>query len=520
MSIVMFKQGKSLFKQGRLLAWIAGLAVVGHALSIHTVSLPYTTDELQYFAWSKHLDWGYFSKPPGIAFALWLWSAFDPFANSLRWFAQLCYGLSLLVGFQLFRDDGLPVHKALIGSLVLGSMPLIGFAQWFFTTDALLLICWLSALALCWRAFTAKSARQAACWWCLLGVAVAVGVLCKHFMLFFWLGIATYLILIRSRAREHLSGLCLCFIVFSLVLMPHLIWLFDHPGTTIKHLIELQEGRGQPSQQDSSIFSLLSISKRFLQGVEFAAAQWLGLGFAVIMVIRVRARVSELQVLLLAHSVPILFVFIIQAAVGRANANWALPATFTLGIALLTHFLHQTAIDARDQPGKGSSLGLIFWVLSNLAISLFISFGAQALKFIRPESLIWIDRIDPFHRQRGWDEFDRALAALNKPATIPWGVSDRDAAARILHRYGEGQLVYRLLPGSKPNHFAIRYPYQSLGEGQLHKAQGACAWFLAREGDAAQAKGIEPIARVERVRLSGRSETWIVWPESCHGQGE
>src|ERR1700758_3012891 len=29
-------------------------------------------DEAQYWTWSQYLDWGYYSKPPGIAWQIWL----------------------------------------------------------------------------------------------------------------------------------------------------------------------------------------------------------------------------------------------------------------------------------------------------------------------------------------------------------------------------------------------------------------------------------------------------------------
>ena len=163
------------FKHANGLAWLAGLGMIAHALAIHSQSLPYTTDELQYVAWSKDLDWGYFSKPPGIAFALWLWSLIDPLASELRLFAQLCYGISLVISFKFFRDDGLSFGRSMMASLILGSTPLIGFAQWFFTTDALLLICWLMALAIAWRALKAQQFQCAWHWWSLLGIVIAIG---------------------------------------------------------------------------------------------------------------------------------------------------------------------------------------------------------------------------------------------------------------------------------------------------------------------------------------------------------
>ena len=503
------------FKHANGLAWLAGLGMIAHALAIHSQSLPYTTDELQYVAWSKDLDWGYFSKPPGIAFALWLWSLIDPLASELRLFAQLCYGISLIISFKFFRDDGLSFGRSMMASLILGSTPLIGFAQWFFTTDALLLICWLMALAIAWRALKAQQFQCAWHWWSLLGIVIAIGVLCKHFMLFFWVGLFAYLVFIRSKLLLQWGGMFLSFVVFSLVLIPHVIWLLEHPGTTIKHLIDLQGRTEQVIQATGNMNGLTGLTIGLRQAIEFIAAQWLGLGVGVLAVLKIRSAMSDMQRWLLLHSITILVIFVIQAGVGRANANWAMPATFSLGLVLIANYLHQATPDGFAHLEQGMRSKLSFWVISNLLIGFFISFGAQALKFVKPEALIWIDRIDPFHRQRGWNEFDRALAALSKPAAIPWGVSDRDAAARILHRFGDGQLVYRSLPGSKPNHFALRYPYQTQVTVQTPRNKQSCTWFLAREGDSAQTRTGELIARVERGRLSGRSETWVIWPEAC-----
>ncbi|MEY2717586.1 MAG: hypothetical protein RL539_618, partial [Pseudomonadota bacterium] len=285
--------------------------------------------------------------------------------------------------------------------------------------------------------------------------------------------------------------------------------------TTIKHLIDLQQRTLQPGEESANPQSLISLARGLSQALEFTAAQWLGLGFGVVLVLRRRKPLSGLQRWLLVHSLTVLAVFVIQAGVGRANGNWALPATFTLGLAILANHLQEVPDDSAGVEASGSKSKLALWVISNLLISFFVSFGAQTLKSLRPESLLWIDRIDPFHRQRGWDEFDRALAVLNKPADIPWGVSDRDAAARILHRYGDGQIVYRPLPGAKPNHFALRYPYQSWATAQAAQSSPSCIWFLARDNDPAQTRRNDSIALIERQRLSGRTETWVVWPEAC-----
>ena len=184
-------------------AWVVGLGLTAQGLAVHLHALPYTTDELQYLAWSKDLAWGYFSKPPGIAAAIRLWTFVDPQTSQLRLLAQICYGLSLAVSFKLLMRGGLSSTKSWVATLILGSIPLIGFAQWFFTTDALLLLCWLLSLMIAWEALQASSPRIALRYWALLGVVIGLGTLCKHFMLFFWLGLAIHLAILGYRSRDH-----------------------------------------------------------------------------------------------------------------------------------------------------------------------------------------------------------------------------------------------------------------------------------------------------------------------------
>ena len=508
----------------RWLMVCTGLAILGYGLAVHMPDLPYTTDELQYLLWSKDLAWGYFSKPPGIAFALSLWTVADPHAEHLRWFAQLCYALSLVISFRLLRDEGLSTEYALLGTLALGTMPFIGFAQWFFTTDALLLICWLLALAIAWRAWTATCFRRSAIWWALLGVVIAAGMLCKHFMLFFWVGLGVHFALLQDRTRWQLYGLAICFLSFVWVLSPHIFWLVEHPGTTLKHLADLQSQGMHGSDLEAQGKDGLSVLRRLMQGAEFLGAQWLGLGLGIVLLLRRAAALSGLQRMWLAHSVPVLLMFVVQATISRAYANWALPASFTLGLTMISYVLRAQgesgpAVELRRRPDTVFYLSV--WVAGNLLTSLVLAFAAPALKASRPDLQMWVDRMDPFHRQRGWDALLVALTKLNKPAAIPWGVSDRDTAARIAHRFGENQLFYRGTPGSKPNHYAIHYSQEGSDNTLGSRKPGAqCTWFLARESQLTGSQGYAAIkrvaiARLERQRLSGRSEAWLVWPEAC-----
>ena len=494
-------------------AWVVGLGLTAQGLAVHLHALPYTTDELQYLAWSKDLAWGYFSKPPGIAAAIRLWTFVDPQTSQLRLLAQICYGLSLAVSFKLLMRGGLSSTKSWVATLILGSIPLIGFAQWFFTTDALLLLCWLLSLVIAWEALQASSPRIALRYWALLGIVIGLGTLCKHFMLFFWLGLAIHLAILGYRSRDHLAGVLLALSVFVLIISPHLLWLMEHPGTTLKHLTDLQASDTKHLQMSDR---LASLGMHALHGVEFLLAQWLGLGVGMMLMLRQKVAWTPLQRWLLASSLPILGIFVMQALLSHAYANWALPATFTLGLALLARYLNANDIEAQGEAGRGSMSVLFVWAMSNLLMSFFIAFGAQGLKYIRPDAVVWIDRLDPFHRQRGWDTFGQHLLELRKPPDIAWGVQDRDTASRILYQFGEGQLLYQSSPNTKLNHYAMRYADRaSLAASRRNRDSSMCLWQLRREAEVEESNRQSAIAKVERQRLSGRAEVWLVLPESC-----
>src|SRR5678816_3966763 len=57
--------------------WLAaGLVVLGAVLNtiylFNNCRIDMSEDEAHYWEWSRHLDYGYYSKPPGIAWVFWV----------------------------------------------------------------------------------------------------------------------------------------------------------------------------------------------------------------------------------------------------------------------------------------------------------------------------------------------------------------------------------------------------------------------------------------------------------------
>jgi len=500
--------------------------------SIHRSALPYTTDELQYWLWSEALAWGYYSKPPGIAFAMAQWRLIDPHADFLRALPQLLLLLACLLVHPLARAAGLPGRQAGMAALLMACIPFIGFAQWFATTDSLLLLFWNAALVAGWHALRTGSPGA----WAVLGLVGALGVLSKHFMPLFLLGLSAYAVWEKRTDAPFWRGVALAALVAGLVLLPHLLWLFSHPENTLAHLADLQGARGRSEADQGSAW---------WRGIGFALAQAVGIGPLLIpFVFLVRRQAtptvnrpgmdaapasaatpmaaaslpgSTCDRWLLCQSLPVLALFVAQAAWKQAYANWALPAAFTLGVWLLIVLMRRAAWGL-----------LASWLLSNILLMACINHAPLVLHRLLVEpspfnltaadpqgSAAWIDRIDPFRRQRGWDVWIASLEALNKPALVAWAVRDRDSAARIRHAFPQDRLVYQALPGAPTHHYALHFAPGATGDSGA-PAYG-CLWVVERGAAQlpAQATAPQTIAQLTRPRLGGSYETWIVREQSC-----
>ena len=133
-------------------------------------------DEAYYWLWSKHLDYGYFSKGPGVAWtiALGAW-LFGDTVLGIRFFAVLlAAGTSALI-FVLARalfSELVAWSCVLLGAIV----PLFAVGSILMTIDPLSVFFWSLTAVLFWRAKDEASVR----WWILTGGVIGLGSLCKY----------------------------------------------------------------------------------------------------------------------------------------------------------------------------------------------------------------------------------------------------------------------------------------------------------------------------------------------------
>jgi len=159
---------------------IVGCAVLRiTALAISPVSL--YQDESQYWVWSRHFDWGYYSKPPMIAWLISLSTGLLGDSDfAIRLPATLLHtgtAIFLMLGARQLWDERTGFWTA---ALYL-TMPGIWLSGFVISTDAVLFLAWSGGL------FALLRLRADGSWGAAIGLGFALGFgfLSKYAMIYF-----------------------------------------------------------------------------------------------------------------------------------------------------------------------------------------------------------------------------------------------------------------------------------------------------------------------------------------------
>lgn len=342
-------------------------------------------DEAQYWAWSRSLDWGYFSKPPMIA---WVIAATTSIFGNAEWAVRLSSPLlHPLIALVLFHI-GNYLWSARTGFWAVAFyflMPSVWLSSGIVSTDVPLLLCWSLALLAFLRL---RGAGPDWRWAFLLGAGTGFGILSKYAMLFFGPAIAAALIFDRPSRRALLSRRgALAFILALIIAAPNIWWNANNDFATVTHTAANANIQGVPFHP--------------VELIEFWASQFAVFGplsfgmliFAVIAALRGRLGKSGRVVSLFVLS-PFLIISL-EALLSRANANWAVTA-YAAGSVLAARYVtfgdaHGTAKEKWAIGAAALNFGLgillcVFTLLPSLADAVG---GANAYKRLRgwPETV-------------------------------------------------------------------------------------------------------------------------------------
>lgn len=392
-----------------ILTW---LRVEGLRLS--TLDLHF--DEAQYWAWSGTLEWGYFSKPPLIAWMIaattalfgdaeWAVRLGAPIAQSLGAIALFALGRSMFGAWAGFWSG--------VGWLLI---PGVWVSSGVISTDALLLPIWSAALL----AFARLVATRAWIWAFVLGLAVGFGALAKYAMLYFPLcaGLAAWW---SAPVRDALKGGrgVLAALIALLLLAPNLWWNASHSFATVAHTAanaSLTEDFINPDE----LLEFLTSQAGLIGPLLFGALAWLLWRAA-----RRSEGTSEEDKFLLAFILPPLVIIMAQAFFARAHGNWA-AAAYPAAIVWIAGNL------------MAGPSGRRFLAAASV-VNLFLGGGLSTAAALNPEfANRWDFIANSLKRTRGWEETAREIErrATAQPGEPPF------TAVLVDHRSTYYELAY------------------------------------------------------------------------------
>ncbi len=345
-------------------------------------------DEAQYWRWSRTLDFGYYSKPPLIAWVIWLsTSVFGDSEWAIRFFAPVLHGVTSFFIFLLGRR----MYDARIGAWAAAIyllMPGVWLSSAVISTDAVLLVAWAPALYFLWRLREKPSFANGA----LAGFAIGLGMLAKYAALYLFAGAAVAAVFDRDMRKALLSPSgAVALLVALATLAPNLIWNAMNNFATVSHTAD----NADLSQAGFNPFNVIDFIGD--QMAVFGPLSFLLLlaGFAFIFG-RKDPPSTTRELWLLSFMAPVLLVILGEEILSRAHANWA-AAAYPAGSVLLASW-----VDRAFGKSLGNfPMGPLVWAGAGLNAFIGLVF---AIVWIAPSIGDQLGAANSFKRVRGWEQ--------------------------------------------------------------------------------------------------------------------
>jgi 4-amino-4-deoxy-L-arabinose transferase-like glycosyltransferase len=365
-------------------------------------------DEAQYWYWSLNPAWGYYSKPPLVAWLIWLTTHLvgsdDPVAVRLG--APLVHFGAALTIFALARR----LYDARIAAwsaLAYITLPGVSAGAIIISTDEPLLLCWAVALYAFVRARDPGEGR----WWVMVGVALGLGFLAKYAM-GFWLLSAALFLALRRDERRHLRRFLAAVALGLAIWLPNILWIIGHGFVTLHHHLDNAALAG-------SLLHPLQLAQFF--GVQFLVFGPLLFAALLALFIVGRGFLADRRAALLAtFAAPPLVLMLLLSLASRAHANWAAPA-YVSATVLVVAWL--------------AARGWLALVAASIALHVA---GAILVLEARPIALSFgwdlPAKYDLIHRLRGWKRLGDAVSReLNALANTRLLADDREDMAELVY---------------------------------------------------------------------------------------
>ena len=321
--------------------------IIGHLFiwtlipSLSNNNLP--RDTIEALAWGSNLDWGFDKHPPLSAFAV---EIFYQIFGSQDWAYYFLSQIFVLIAFFYvfkFANEILGnIKLSLLSVFLLESIFFYNFTTPEFNVNVCQLPFWSLVVYYSWKIYDRKNIEFIDCF--LVGLFAAIGFLSKYLFIYLLISIDLlfiYLIFIKKTKKFDFKYL-ITIEVFLVLLIPHLIWLFNNEFITFVYAFN------RTGLEETGIIShikhpIIFLFKQLGILIPFFFLIWL-----LIKKIKFKINFKDKKLLFLfsINILPIILIFITSLMMGsKIRTMWMTP--FYLFFGVLFVYIFQAQINLK-----------------------------------------------------------------------------------------------------------------------------------------------------------------------------
>ncbi|CCB92233.1 putative Undecaprenyl phosphate-alpha-4-amino-4-deoxy-L-arabinose arabinosyl transferase [Waddlia chondrophila 2032/99] len=435
----------------RRLCLFLGVKALFALFFIHSGLLGLGPDEAQYWTWSKALDWGYYSKPPGIAWQIWMGTQiFGDTELGVRFMAVVLNFLIPIAIYFLAKSCRLSESAAFWAAIAFAFSPLGILGSLLATTDGGLVLFWtLGCLVV-------VQGRVL-----LLGFVIACGALFKWPIYLLWVFVPFFR---KMRSLKLLWGVA----ISLLGLLPSVIWNWQHDWATFQHVFNTMKGGHAHTASSGNFWDFVGAQAALISPILFI--------LLILAVISLFRRLDEMRPSLLfcgAVTAILLLIYSLMAIKQKMQGNWVVFA-YPTGFVLLSWY-------ALERAKK--------WLIGGVGLSAILTVVALWLPFSG-----WLPyKMNPFKHNLAWERMEEALLEAGYNPKNDFLFSDKYQMSSLLSFYSpEKKRAYFLnLQGVRKNQFSY---WPSMADEQLNQN----GYYVAAE-NFPHLEQLDPKQHVERL---------------------
>ncbi len=406
------------------------LVFIFRLVYIYIVPLELVPDEAYYWDWSRHLDIGYYSKPPMVAWLNYIsTNIFGINEFGVRFFAALFGTLSIGI-LYLIAKEMFDEKVALISSLVALLTPGNSAMSLIMTIDPPLLFFGSLSLYFLWRIVASSPKKNMD--FVLLGISVGLGFLSKQMMIVFFVLIFVFLFINRELRpiMTSFGFFIFLFISISLMSLP-MYWNYAHGWVTFQETMH----------HVSSNSSIIKCIKTFFEyiGGQLLIITPILCSIVYFTLFKGMYNFNKLDIkfrfLFLFGGIPLIF-FLLFSLKQRINANWPAlfyPSAIIFAIAWMFKFIEHKKME------KYINLGFI--------VAYLFVFLTYISPFIFTIPAISGTKIDPTTRGKGWRDlaikFDNVYRQQKDKHKLFILSDKRDIISELAFYMEEHPIIYK-----------------------------------------------------------------------------